>query len=721
MDNRKEQFRNFKKSLLVYFAMDAPTIEYENFDKKLDSPEDLPEEPMSDNEFRAKKRKALAVLKKIHLDAKLTETSEAEKKLNTELGKYIENQFKLLEHNYQKQLEDIGRNEEAAEVKKNLNKSVDNFIFKMEMHVLNESISFGNPRGALAVEIRLIDRFTKVKGFGRHFIAANPGDIENLIRSNPKNRKEFNKKLEELLDDEDKLEYGIKNMIGKTPKFKKLEDKDKVKEEFKRLISISFRNTEKGKKPKESLTYHIGKTQWYKLQRTFARRFDVKFIDGKPDHYIDLMDNNRVYKPGDEIMKVLLKLSRQSSFRSSDKLENYNEKIDKKEDAQAELHEELLSGFFWSADKEVTGLSTLRNNSKLKKLIRSAEKYDNAVNKEAREMNEQLAKLDELDKTPAINKLKRQLTAKNIKANYPALRSGGGLMALIQLIRLLAGNEDEKENTGALDEVSAGIDRGENPAEEAKKSEERYKANLPKASVTDLFEAYTKPKSNAAEKLFAKKGDKKVDKYAKTVLPKVIKEHLKDKLGFTKLINIKPTGKANEYYFNFKKGDKLKMFTIGIEGKQLMVKYNDDDKEHTKTVDNNLGTLKKALEGKLTATKKVKAKEAKNKLVNQMKLPTFNIDPQGRLKNIFPKTKIHDVITPKKYSEVVIQLGDAKRPKNQQFGIKGTRITVVPKQDTYVISKGEHEGERLYIYDMDTIISAKEADQNKTKTTKSKK
>jgi|GEM_PF-3882852 len=723
MQNNKEQFRNFVKSFLVYMAVDTPpTIEYGPLDVPVTTA--LPDKPKTGNDFNGKKNEALATLKNIHLDANLNDQTDAEKKLAEELKTHIGKEFQLLEHNYQEELDTVGRgpeNQKANEARNALNKAADNFVFKLEMHVLQRSIEQGDTQGKLMAQIRLIDGFTQVPGFGQHFIEGNPTLAENLIRSNPKNREEFNAWLNKMLDSEGNLERGIVAMIKKTPNFREMNSEGKVDEnadnvqqgkekaEFARLIGVSRGIARDTNSPQASLLFNLGTNNWEGLQLAFTRRFYIKFQENsdKPDHYVDLMDNNRVYKPN-EINGVLLRLSQESSFRSPNEIAKYNKQIDKSQEAQTELYNELLRGFTWSADKEVTGLSTLRNNPRLNSLIQTTATYENSVNKETAEINAALAKfngeLASADNTAAVKAITKQLTPDYIKST-PALQGSGALVEILALVRQLAGNSKDKksENSAGLSEVSDGVKRGENPSAEAKKSKERYKENLPKASVTDLLEAYINPKGEAAKKLFKKAGESpdKNDQYAATVLPSAIEEHFKTTLGYTELLSIKKTGDV--FNFNFKKGEALRMFTIEAkEGKLVITDL--DHKENPKTVENTQVALKQAFEAPTPATPKT----------GPDALPTGQyIDANGVFKDLTKDTKIHNILNPTAFEEVVITLGSEKnRAKSQTFIDTVKEIKVVPKTvdgvPTYVIAaKQPHAGERLFVYNGDIIKSVK--------------
>lgn len=722
-----EQFRNFKKSLLVYFDVPKPTIEIPGGTQN--PPEGHKE---IGKEFNAKRQEALKVLNKLHLDTELTETSQKEKDLADELEKHINSQFDLLEHNYQEELKKEGRweeNEKAIEARKTLNQAADNFIFQMEMRVLQLSIEKGDEQGKLMAQIRLIDEFTKVPGFGQHFVEGNSGRVEELINSNLKNREEFNKELEKMLDDEKNLENGIWDMIDKNPKFKEVDNMGKVDEAkdegrkreesdvFDKLIDESERKAEAPDgNPEDSLTYQLGTKQQNILAQTFAKRFYIAFTPNPPytpDHYVDLMDNNKVYKP-DEIGPALLRITKQSNFRSPDALEEYNEEIDDKAEEQTDLYEELLSGLDWVADEEVTGLSTLRNNPQLNKLIATTRQYENFVNKDVAEINEQLAKfssgLAEADNTDAIKGITSQLTPNYIRENR-SLGTASALVELLKLVSMLAGHGTEKkEDTDELGEVAEGLGRKENPVEEVKKSKERYKKNLPDASVTNLLKAYTDPKGEEAKKLFAKneKGetDGKVDNYPNLALLPAIKDYLKEKLEFTEFLNIKKADEPDTYNFNFKQGDEAKWFVLKITAENK-IEITDLGKNNPRTVENNLDAVKAGFEKKAEVSTDKKT-EAEKKGTDEIPANTNFIDENHTLRNIKSTTTIQEVLGPEKFSEVVIKIEpERNRAKDQPF-VAGTEITVVPGKEnnvaTFVIATPEsHKGKRLKIYNGDTI------------------
>lgn len=733
MKNIKELFQNFETNHMVYFAPDAlPAMDLAeaNLVATVTPRPRLGDKAIPTKEFENKKQVAMGVLKNIHLDSDLSQQNKAEKDLAGLLENYIDDQFMTLEHNYQEELKLVGRgpeNQEAIEAKKALNKAADNFIFKMEMYVIQLSIESGDKQGELMAQIRLIDGFTKVPGFGQHFIDGNPNLVKSLIQSNPRNREEFNKLLSEMFDNEKNLERGVVAMIKKTPNFKEMNNEGKVdegadtvqnekeKRVFELLIGKSIRDAENSGKPDESLTYYMGVRKWPLLQQTFARRFCVRFQEqgnGKSelsgvDHYVDLMNNNKIIQP-DEIDAYLLRLSRASSLRSPEQIEEYNEEIDEKEEAQADLYNELLRGFTWSSDDEVTGLDTLRNNSQLNRLIQTTARYENVANEATAEINEQLANFNrdigKSSEAAVVKGITNKLTPDFIKRT-PALRGAGALVALLELIRQLSGNTKEEaiKNTTSLSEVSRGLDRGENPSAEVKKSQERYKKNLPKASVTDIFNAYANPKGTEAENLFKKANETppKKDEYPTIAVPKAIESHLKEVLDFDKLINIKKTG--NKFNLNFKINSEIKMLTLEIKGDDLVI-TDLDKKDASQTI--KKGSTSKELAKALNEQAKVKvATEA---------LPTNRtyIDGNGVLKGITETTKIHDILNPKEFDEITITLETIKRSDKQVFKTDEKEIKLIPgkegNDDTYVIAPDQsNAGERLLVFNGDQIKSVK--------------
>lgn len=737
MLNNKEQFRNFEKNLLLFFAAEAPApasapepkaaeapqpppiegldIEYGRL-RKVGSLKEIPEgeEPMSEKQFGSKKRAALATLKKIHLDAKASELSKEEQALHDGLQEHINNEFKLLEHNYFEELTLVGRgNEKANKARDTLNKAADKFTFDLEMHILNESIYKGTEKGALMVKSRLIDEYTKVPGFGRHLAESNPNMFGTLL--NAKDRQAFNKELEYLLDNEKLLEGGIRHMIDKVPKLDKDRNTSQARAHFNDLIDASWEN----KDPKKSLTFHLGIKQRDILLDTLTRRFDIKFAEGTwetPEHYIDLMDNNRVYKP-DQIDAVLLRLTRQNNFKNRENLEEYNEEINEAEEEQDLMHEELLEGRWYVGDEEVTGLSTLRDNPKLRKLIEATDRYENIADKEVRELNEQLDEFNGIKAKKgaedALNKVRGALTPERIRSG--ALGKISALVSLLELVRTLANNG----SIDGLGEVAEGISKGENPAEASKAAKENYGKMLSKASVSDLFNAYLQPKSEAANKLFSKEAAKDIkdvdvkqlDKYRHIAVPQAIEGHLKDSLGITTLLNIKPVGDTgNKYQFDFKKGGVTKLCTLHISGKTMEITVAGDTANSIVT-DNNLSALKTALfETKPAAKKKAEVK------TDTIPTNTTYIDNEGVLKKAASSTTIHKVLDTKKYEAATIKLGNSPRPKDQQFEKGVTEINVVRRKVagvlTYVIADDQpHHGKRLFVYEGDKILSVKEEEK----------
>lgn len=586
-----------------------PPAEVKKDPDKAESPEKKQaEKPKTPKEFDAKRRKALATLEKIHLDTKVTETNAAELELHEELEKYINELFEELEQSYQERLFYIGHGPDKPEViaaRREFDRRADRFILRMEIRILEENVNSNDEQGAKMAKIRLIDGFTKVRGFGRYLIEANPDLINDLLEQNPKSRHEFNKILKEALDDQRLLESGIKQMIKKVPKFRQVDEEGKIdeaadlkqtkreKDRFEKLIGNSLREAKQKKNPRLSLTDDIGFNHWKQLRDALARRFYVEFNeDGTPKHYVDLMNDNRVYKPGKEIDTALKVICRSASFRSAERLEEYNEKIDEKEEEQLEQFEELLHGLTWDFDdEEVTGLSTLKDNPQLNKLIESTDKYEKEVNKEFVEMQKQLAGLRKLEQSETLEKLQKRLTVDKVKAT-PALRKSGALAALLELIIALAGKGKRKEKTRELTEVSLGIARGENPAKQAEKNKEVYKEVFTEGTVvTDMFDAYLNPNGKAADKLFEKtEKDKKLSSDYRNLAGKpVIEDYLKKELDFTELLKIEKTG-TNKYQFNILKKGKPRMYKIVIKDEKLEISGPNQTKTPQR---NNLDGLKR--------------------------------------------------------------------------------------------------------------------------------
>lgn len=712
MKNLKEIYREFKTNLLVYMSpetptqTDMPTIKYEGMETLgVTVEKDVEKATLDGTRFAQKREKAQELINKINLDANPELKTQAEKDLEKRLTDHNTNQFRLLEHNYNLAKNHLGENwkKEQSPMKEAeviLEKSTDNFIRKLEMHIFKENVANGNEEScgqiieqilhSKGIDLRGIGKFI-VKGMGESFFRS---EFKNL-----KTKEDIVKKLEELLSGEEgkkRLAEAIKQMEASLPKIEYTVEKsdyfhtlfEKTKKDGDNRLTKVF-----GEK-KENKDYAAG---------VLAKRFHIEWTKkegktdfSKPEYLVDVT-TNKVYKPDTEEFMDKLRSICHNELGDPEDMTKHDKALGKIEGERKAKFKELKEGKRGIAswfDKQVKTLDDLRKNPLLAEVLQMTTEYQRQTNGDIEAASGRLQRLSQDSADSSVGRALDRLTATLTPEKARAAGIVGDLVELIKMIEELFGKKDA---AAGLQRIEADIAAGRNPVEKQRqetenrnKAIEQYKKLLDKGKPTlnELVNIFTD--SKAAEKYFRDKGMQNADKYTEERTG-IIKTYFENQLGVSDL-KITKTSDGG-YLFDFKSGTEKKSFYVKeVAGNKLEIAaFLTPSKKIT--IDNNLAALAGAFKPVVAQPEAAPQAPAKK----EYKGKKF-VDNNGVLKDIGPKIKIQDVLSTKDFEGATIKID-----KPRQDFQKGAEVAVKQSGDTFVINMPGRKPVRLHVFDGDKI------------------
>lgn len=622
----KELFRNFYLKLRTYFSgPDAPdaidmSAVIESVEADVETVESAEAtEALDDQKFQSIEDKALKLLDKIAHNAKEGQEGLTEKKLSGELKTQIEEQFKLLESQYQQALDELGAsNPKLRELQTAMHKAATEFMDRVETHIMQKNLEMGNTESLTnVVENYFKGKKFRTRGFAKYLLEGNPELAEEIKGlSTLGSKEEFHEALGELLDDEDVLENAVRKMAESLPRF---DENEEEKNYFKGLIDAS---ADKGK---DKLSYQFGTDNIDDATTTLSKRFHIQFLAGSndPEYIVDLVDGNKLYKPGGSWEAKLKSICH--SFKGEKPFQREEEKIQTQKEQKEEMVDELLSGTagdtfaglisfgLIDTDMELEDLASLKNNIKLQKLINMTGEHAEAINGDLNRDINQLKLIAKSAKGIGSERL-RGISGMNAER----VRSIPGLLASLRaIIRMLSGKVDSGKRELAKD-IDKGIERGENPVDGMKLSKKEYMdfLNAKKPTIDSLLPALSSNTPILYAAIFTTNEDpanfdrEQANKYSSQG-KEAVHAYLKETLGFDQLASVtKDLKNPDTYILNVVKGGNLKQFSIKkMEGDKLQI-TDLDDKNNPQTIENSMVALKTAMAKQPEAVAKAEAKEA---------------------------------------------------------------------------------------------------------------
>lgn len=635
----KDTFRDFTKSLLVY--LDAPSMDYEGVEigDAVKAKENEGDTLLKGEHFQSKRKKVESIIKTINLDANTEVRTQAEKNLEESLMDHNTTQFDLLEHNYETALNKLGEGgEEIKKVEQMLRGKVDEFIQKMDAHVLKENVEKGNDDAKGEIVDRYIASkgiaFQGLKGLGKYIVKGNEtllGDIQG------ESQEEIFQALDKVLNNEQVLENAIKEMKKDLPNFEATSDeKDYFKDQF---------TKDKDKKREDRLNRFFGENNEEKATETLAKRFHIEFKKGpkkEPEYVVDLT-TNKVYQAGTEWDKKLLEVCQ--SIKNKEEITRHDQGIDNLAIEQKAKADELENGVWYRADDEVRGISDLADNSVLISMLRTTNGYIEKANQELTPTLQDIQKLANPITRPEVG---TQLDTIVSTLNPEYVRQNGligQLKELLEMIRVAVTGSD----TETLTRINNDLKEKRNPVE-SKKRREFYTAKLEKADLATLIKLGSNPDKKTFEKLLAK-GEEAPDlteTSEKTYLKRAIEQRLN---GQFEVKDAKITTVNSVTFIKFSKGEHE--YTIAkinngfqlskskkSEVEQETINFKGKEANLTALADHVTGRTEKRL-AKEQAAEKIKEElrgKVKDELMKLAKKTTYGkgnrgISPLGELIN----------------------------------------------------------------------------------------